>query len=231
MIRLSKRGRRVQCSAVKVYVSSTTAGPTSTSRVIRTFTPTTTVNATITVYQPATRTPAPVLFTTTVDAGIWTESRVARITQTFSAQTSTLTVSKYASTTTSTKPAYRICEPTATAAFGSKIYKFINVAARSQAETSWGTIYSRAGQKIDPLVECCSLAAAVPGAVAWKYDFGDCSALNLQATSSDELVSQCVPSSNATVAEWIGGSARGGHAIAALLQCGSASLSVDAGAP
>ncbi|CAD6961743.1 unnamed protein product [Tilletia controversa] len=168
VVYLNKRGKRVQCSAVTVFVSTTTQTAKTTATVVKTITPTSTVTRTSILTRPAaTVTPAPVTSTSTVDQGVSTEFQgYTEITRTDTTETRTYTSTVYTSTATVTNSAYKACDPKATRAFGGfEIANVLNLTSRGQKETFLyeATEYNYQGNY---MVDCCNQAAGTPGAVA-----------------------------------------------------------------
>ncbi|KAE8210669.1 hypothetical protein CF327_g5483 [Tilletia walkeri] len=225
IVHLNKRGKRVQCSAVTVYVSTATRTATTTSTVLKTTQATTTATRTSVVTKPAaTVTPAPVTSTSTVNAGVYTDySGYTEVTRTDTTSTFTYTSTVYTATTTATVSAYKACDPLASQAhaLGEEVANILNMTSRGQRQELVTTITNYDGKY---LVDCCNMVAATPGAVAWHTDSDRCYGVYLNGTSTAQLTQQCNRSFNGTVVEYSAGLWANGHGLGGLLQCGASAL-------
>ncbi|KAL9933567.1 hypothetical protein V8E36_007743 [Tilletia maclaganii] len=214
-----KRGRRVQCSTVKVIVSTVTGRTTRTSTVVRTVQPTKTVTKTNTVaVATVTVTPYPVTSTATVSTVFTWENATPVSDPAGTTQTNYYTVSSFTATTTTTASAYKVCGPQAGAGMGNQVGVITNTTSRYQLDQKIGDITNYDGSYA---ADCCNLVAAVPGAVAWHFDSGSCFAAKLYGTNPTQLSQMCQRSWNGTTVDYTAGDGVGGHGEGGLLQCGN----------
>ncbi|KAK0524509.1 hypothetical protein OC835_005901 [Tilletia horrida] len=220
---LARRGKRVQCSRVTVYVTTRTATAANmTSTVMQSVQPTSTVKATATNYVTATVTPPPVTSTTTVDGGVSTSTIWTYTVNTLSVATRTRTNTEYTATTTVTVPAYKSCAPTAMAPMPTDVYDVANTGTHNQLMYAMPDVDHSGDDRVD----CCNSAAAVPGAAGWILHNKMCTGIVIYARNSTELASRCAVGSpkNETVVEYTVSSRGNVGVTGGLLQCGSSML-------